>query len=70
MIQASGDHLKIRTSDLDSVDLTVTDATSVNLNGQTASLSQIQPGSDVRASYQMINGQAKAIHVDVTSKQQ
>jgi len=46
----------------------VTDSTAVRVDGRSASLSQIQPGSDVRASYQMVNGQAKALQIDASSK--
>jgi len=48
--------------------LQVTDSTAVRVNGQLASVSQIQPGSEVRASYQVVDGQPKALVIDATSK--
>ena len=38
------------------------------LRGQTASAAQLPPGSDLRASYQMVDGQPKALKIDATSK--
>ncbi|HWT86404.1 MAG TPA: hypothetical protein VN177_11565 [Myxococcales bacterium] len=46
----------------------MTDSTAVRVNGQLASVSQIQPGSEVRASYQVVDGQPKALVIDATSK--
>ena len=68
VVSAGSDQVQVRTSDQDVMSLKITDSTLVRLNGQEASLNQIQPGSDVRASYQMVDGQAKALQIDVTSK--
>jgi colicin import membrane protein len=69
VVQAQGDSLQVRdSSDQKLLDLQLTDATALTVNGQTGQASQIQPGSDVRASYQMVDGQAKALKIDVTSK--
>ena len=68
VVQAGSDQLQIRTQDKDLLQLQITDTTAVTLNGQTSSVSQLQPGSDVRASYQMIDGKAKALKIDATSK--
>jgi colicin import membrane protein len=68
VVQAGSDQLQIRTQDKDLLQLQITDATAVTLNGQTSSVSQLQPGSDVRASYQMVDGKAKALKIDATSK--
>jgi colicin import membrane protein len=68
LVTAGSDQLQIRTEDKDLLKLQVTDSTAVTLNGQTSSASQLQPGSDVRASYQMVDGQAKALKIDATSK--
>jgi len=68
VVQAGSDQLQIRTQDRDLLKLQVTDATAVTVNGQSGSVSQIQPGSDVRASYQMVDGQAKALTIEATSK--
>jgi len=48
--------------------LQVTDSTAVRVNGQLASVSQVQPGSEVRASYQVVDGHPKALVIDATSK--
>jgi hypothetical protein len=68
LVSAQGDQVQIRTSDQDLLQLQVTDSTAVTLNGQTSSVSQLRPGSDVRTSYQAVDGQAKALTLDVTSK--
>lgn len=67
VLQASGDELQVRTSDQRLMKLGVTDSTAINFNGRSGTLSQIQPGSDVRASYQLIDGKARALQIDVTS---
>jgi len=69
VMQASGEEIQVRTSDQQLVKLDVTDSTSINLNGQSGKLSQIRPGSDVRASYQLIDGKAKALQIDITTTQ-
>jgi hypothetical protein len=66
VVQASGDELQLRTDDQKLMKLDVTDATAVNLDGRSGTASQIQPGADVRASYQVIDGKAKALKIDVT----
>ncbi|HYS10619.1 MAG TPA: hypothetical protein VEP66_17905 [Myxococcales bacterium] len=48
--------------------LQVTDSTAVTKNGQSWSAAQLQAGADVRARYQKVDGQAKALKIDVTSK--
>jgi len=68
VVQAGSDQVQIRTQDKDLLQLQITDSTAVTLNGQTASAAQLQPGTDVRASYQMVDGQSKALKIDATSK--
>src|SRR5213078_4468192 len=68
VVQAGSDQLQIRTQTRDLLKLQITDSTAVTVNGQSGSVSQIQPGSDVRASYQMVDGQAKALTIEATSK--
>src|SRR5207237_7649483 len=68
VVQAGNDQLQIRTQDKDLLQLQITDSTAVTLNGQTASAAQLQPGTDVRASYQRVDGQSKALKIDATSK--
>ena len=66
MFQASSDQLKVRSGDREMA-LKVNDSTAVTVDGKPSSTAQIQPGSDVRASYQMVDGQATALKIDVTS---
>jgi hypothetical protein len=68
LVSAQNDQLQIRTSGQELLKLQVTDATAVTLNGQTSSAAQLKPGSDVRASYQTVDGQAKALTIKATSK--
>jgi len=68
VVQAQGNSLQLRTSDQGLLELQVTDSTSVKINGQTATLSQIKPGSEVRANYQVVDGKAKALSIAATSK--
>ena len=67
VLSASGDELQIRSSDQQLMKLGVTGSTAINGDGRSGTAAQIQPGSDVRASYQMIDGKAKALTIDVTS---
>jgi colicin import membrane protein len=67
VLQASGDQLQLRTDDQKLLKLELTDSTAVNLDGRSASASQIQPGSEVRASYQLIDGKAKALKIDINT---
>ena len=70
VVQAGRNSLQVRTRDQGLVQLQANDSTAVTLDGHTAQLSQIQPGSDVRASYQEVDGKATALHVDVTTRDQ
>jgi uncharacterized protein (DUF3084 family) len=68
VFQASRDTLKVRAGDQD-MSLKLSDSTAITVDGKPSSPRDIQPGSDVRASYQMVDGQATALKVDVTSSQ-
>lgn len=68
VISASSDELQVRSSSQGTMKLGLTDTTAIRLDGRSGSASQIQPGSDVRASYQMIDGKARALKIDVTSQ--
>ncbi|MFL5457948.1 MAG: hypothetical protein ACJ78X_16225, partial [Myxococcales bacterium] len=52
VFQASSDSLKVRAGDRD-MNLQLSDSTAITVDGKSSSAQQIQPGSDVRASYQM-----------------
>ena len=68
VFQASSDSLKVRAGDRD-MNLRLNDSTAITVDGKSSSAQQIQPGSDVRASYQMVDGQAQALKIDVKSSQ-
>jgi len=59
--------LTVRSGDQGDVRLQVNDSTAVNLDGRTASIKEILAGSDVLASYGLVDGQATAVRLDVTS---
>lgn len=67
VLEASSDQLQVRTADQQLVKLDVTGTTAIRLDGRSGTVSQIQPGSDVRASYQLIDGKAQALQIDVIS---
>ena len=60
--------LTVRSDDRGDVRLEVSDSTSVNLDGRAASMTEIRPGSDVRASYGLVDGRTIAMRLDVTSR--
>lgn len=60
--------LTVRSDDQGDVRLQVSDSTAINLDGRTASMKEIHAGSDVRASYGLVDGQATAVRLEVTSK--
>lgn len=47
--------------------LMIDDRTAITIDGQKASLAQLQPGSEVRAAYRMDSGEPRAVSLDVTS---
>ena len=59
--------LTVRSGDQGDVRLQVSDSTAVNLDGKTASIKEIVAGGDVRASYGLVDGQATAVRLDVSS---
>jgi hypothetical protein len=59
--------LTVRSADRGDVRLQVSDSTAVNLDGRMASIADLRAGSDVRASYGVIDGQTIAMRLDVTS---
>jgi uncharacterized membrane protein YqiK len=66
-VSATKDQLLLRSSDQGDVRLKVNDSTAVTVDGQMGTTDQIQPGEDVRASYQVIDGQATAVKIEVKS---
>jgi hypothetical protein len=67
VISAGEDSLALRTSGSQTLKLYVSDSTPVTLDGRGASVSQLAPGSDVRASWQMVDGQAQALRIRARS---
>jgi hypothetical protein len=59
--------LTVRSNDRGDVKLDVNDSTAISLNGRAASMNEIRAGSDVRAAYGVVEGQATAVRLDVTS---
>ena len=59
--------LTVRSDDQGDMRLRVSDTTAVNLDGRTATMKEIREGSEVRASYGLVDGQATAVRLDVTS---
>ncbi|HEY2029311.1 MAG TPA: hypothetical protein VGH20_08890 [Myxococcales bacterium] len=70
VISAGSDQVSVRTDDSQTLNLGVNDTTAITLDGKTASAQQLMPGTDVRASYQMIDGKATAVKVRAHSSQQ
>ena len=66
---ASKDELVLRSSDQGDLRLKLNDSTAVTVDGQMGSADQIKPGEDVRASYQVIDGQPTATKIEVRSSQ-
>ena len=70
VVQASGNQLILRSPEAQQdLSLDVTDSTALRVDGQHASIAQVQPGSDARASYQLVAGKATALRIEVTSTQ-
>lgn len=63
----SASALTVRSADQGDVRLQVSDSTSVSLDGRMATMKEIRDGSEVRASYGLVDGQATAVRLDVVS---
>jgi hypothetical protein len=63
----SASALTVRSEDQGDVRLQISDSTAVNLDGRVATIKEVREGSDVRASYGLVDGQAMAVRLDVTS---
>ena len=68
-VSASNDEVLVRSSDQGDLRLKLNDSTAVTVDGQMGSADQIKPGEDVRASYQVIDGQPTATKIEVRSSQ-
>jgi hypothetical protein len=67
LVSTGSDSIAVRTSDQQMLRLNVSDSTNVTLDGRAANIGQLSPGSDVRASYQMIDGHAQALKIRARS---
>jgi hypothetical protein len=61
------DGLTVRSADRGDVKLELSNSTAVNLDGRTASIAEVHPGNQVRASYGVIDGRSTATQIDVSS---
>jgi len=66
-VSANKDEVLLRSSDQGDVRLKLNDSTSITVDGKMGTGEEIQPGEDVRATYQVIDGQPTAVKIDVTS---
>lgn len=67
VVAVDGNDLQISTPQNQRVTLDLS-SSMIRVDGQQASAEQIKPGTDVRASYKMVDGKAKAMQLDVTSR--
>ncbi len=67
VLEVKDSSLRLRTNDSQNLTLGLSDATSINIDGRLGSAANVQPGSDVRASYQLVDGKAQALSLDVRS---
>jgi len=66
-VSATKDELLLRSSDQGDVRLKLNDSTSITVDGKMGTGEQIQPGEDVRATYQLIDGQSIAVKIEARS---
>jgi hypothetical protein len=65
VVEASGRNLRVRSAGQSDLNVALDDSSAVRLNGRAAKTEQIQPGDDVRVSYQVVDGKATAVRVDI-----
>jgi exonuclease VII large subunit len=63
-VTASNGEVLVRAPAQGDLRLKTTDSTTVTIDGKSASLDQIQPGHDVRATYQVVDGQPVAVVIE------
>lgn len=69
VVQANPSELVLKTSSDPQLRLKVSGTTAVTVNGQQGSVDQLQEGNQVRASYQLVDGQATAVKIDAAPQQ-
>jgi hypothetical protein len=67
LVSTGNGSIAVRTDDQQTMNLGIGDNTAVILDGRQASPSQLTPGTDVRASYQMVDGKAQAVRIRAKS---
>jgi hypothetical protein len=65
--QASTDEVRVDTANQPGMRLKVTGATRITLDGKEVSVTQLQEGSQVRASYSVVGDQPTAVRIEVKS---
>jgi hypothetical protein len=65
VVETSGNSLRVRPPGKSDLNVALNDSSAVRLNGRVAKTDQIQPGDEVRVAYQMVDGKATAVRVDV-----
>ncbi|HXN83699.1 MAG TPA: hypothetical protein VN883_14575 [Myxococcales bacterium] len=65
VVESSGSNLRVRSAGQSDLNVKLDDSSAVRLNGREAKTDQIQPGDEVRVSYQLVDGKATAVRVDV-----
>jgi hypothetical protein len=67
LVQASSDEVRVDTANQPGMRLRVTGATRITLDGKDVSVTQLQEGSQVRASYSVVGDQPTALRIEVKS---
>lgn len=65
VVETSGNSLRVRPPGKSDLNVALNDSSAVRLNGRVAKTDQIQPGDEVRVAYQIVDGKATAVRVDV-----
>lgn len=65
VVETSDSNLRVRSAGKSDLNVALNDSSAVRLNGRAAKSEQIQPGDEVRVSYQLIDGKATAVRVDI-----
>src|SRR2546421_6143805 len=66
-VSASSDEVLVRSSDQGDLRLKLNDSTAITVDGRMGKVDDIKPGGNVRAAYQVIDGQPTALRLDVTN---
>lgn len=67
-VSAGNGEVLVRSADQGDLRLKLSDSTAITVDGRMGKVDDIRPGGNVRASYQVIDGQPTALRVDVTNR--